>query len=233
MPPQTPAAATEKALSWLSPDFMSAVVGAPVRQVDANALGSGDNFASAMVRVRVTTDGGEDKRLIVKQLPTARVEDFFPIEKAFNQEGHVYADILPRMQGLLDAIGKGSPPLAPRMLHRAVDPDPLLIFEDVSVEGFRMAPRDQGLDEDHLRLVLRSLARWHAAGAVVLDERPELFEDTLRMVCAEHALLIDGMMVSIPLPNVRAARARGVLTNVVHPPKKQFRKKIRKNIKAK
>ncbi|KAK3926483.1 4-hydroxytryptamine kinase [Frankliniella fusca] len=183
--------------AWLQPAFMSAVVGAPVRKVHADALGAGDNFASVMVRVRVTTDRREDKHLIIKRLPTSAVEAFFPIARAFDQEGRVYADILPRMQGRLEAAGRGDPPLAPTMLHRtpADHPAPMLVFEDISVEGFRLATREQGLDEAHTRLVLRALARWHAAGALVLDAHPDLFTDTMRMVCKEHARLIDGMMV--------------------------------------
>lgn len=40
-----------------------------------------------------------------------------------------------------------------------------LIFEDLMGEGFETIDRRRGLDYDHLKLTMSSLAKWHAATA--------------------------------------------------------------------
>lgn len=64
------------------------------------------------------------------------------------------------------------------------------------LQGFRLATRDHGLDVAHTRLVLRALARWHAASSILLHEQPHLFDDMPSMCCEEHSAFVDGLLVS-------------------------------------
>jgi len=47
------------------------------------------------------------------------------------------------------------------------------VLEDLCAEGFKMAERRQGLDLAHCLLVMRLLARFHAASVVLHDQDPE------------------------------------------------------------
>lgn len=45
-----------------------------------------------------------------------------------------------------------------------------LVFEDLTVNGYKNVNRTLGLDYDHLKLVLCKLAKWHAASAILVEE---------------------------------------------------------------
>lgn len=74
--------------------------------------------------------------------PKGTVEGHYPIRATFDVEGRMY-DMMPRMLDLLLGAGRAEPPLGPRMLYRQREPDPLLVFEDISVQ-VRLVPVQQG-----------------------------------------------------------------------------------------
>jgi vesicle coat complex subunit len=47
------------------------------------------------------------------------------------------------------------------------------VLEDLCAEGFKMAERRHGLDLAHCLLVMRLLAKFHAASVVLHDQEPE------------------------------------------------------------
>jgi hypothetical protein len=51
------------------------------------------------------------------------------------------------------------------------------VLEDLSSVGFRMLDRCQGLDLDHCLLVMRSLARFHAASVVLHQQDPDSMKE--------------------------------------------------------
>ncbi|KAJ1520842.1 hypothetical protein ONE63_003931 [Megalurothrips usitatus] len=186
---------SESPASWLTPSLLEKVAGGPVRDFEAKPLGAGDNFASAALRVRLTAADGKVQNLIAKRpLPPEVVDVYYPIRESFDVEGRVYAEILPPVHELLRSVGRDRPPIAPRMVHREPEPEPSLFFEDISFQGFRLADRASSLDADHVRLVMRALARLHAAGSVLLHRQPALFDNLPRMVCEEHDTFVSGML---------------------------------------
>jgi hypothetical protein len=46
------------------------------------------------------------------------------------------------------------------------------VLQDLCADGFKMAERRQGLDLTHCLLVMRMLARFHAASVVLHDREP-------------------------------------------------------------
>jgi hypothetical protein len=48
-----------------------------------------------------------------------------------------------------------------------------IVLEDLCTEGFKMAERRQGLDLAHCLLIMRRVARFHAASVVLHDQDPE------------------------------------------------------------
>jgi hypothetical protein len=65
-------------------------------------------------------------------------------------------------------------PLAPKCIYACKH---FLVLEDLSAAGFRMLDRRQGLDLDHCLLVMRTLAKFHAASAVLHQEDPESMKE--------------------------------------------------------
>ena len=51
-----------------------------------------------------------------------------------------------------------------------------IIFEDVSDENFKNLDRKVGLNFQHLKLCLTTLAKWHASTAYIGNENPQKFE---------------------------------------------------------
>jgi len=47
------------------------------------------------------------------------------------------------------------------------------VLEDLCAEGFKMAERRQCLDLEHCLLIMRLLAKFHAASAVLHEEDPQ------------------------------------------------------------
>lgn len=45
-----------------------------------------------------------------------------------------------------------------------------LIFEDLSIKGFKNADRKCGFDMAHFKLVMAKIAKWHAATAVLGEQ---------------------------------------------------------------
>jgi hypothetical protein len=52
-----------------------------------------------------------------------------------------------------------------------------LVLEDLSAAGFRMLDRRQGLDLDHCLLVMRALAKFHAASVVLHQQDPDSMKE--------------------------------------------------------
>lgn len=44
----------------------------------------------------------------------------------------------------------------------------MLIFEDLSVEGFENADKTIGFNINYMKLILSSMAKWHAATSILL-----------------------------------------------------------------
>lgn len=52
-----------------------------------------------------------------------------------------------------------------------------IIFEDLSLKGFRMAERSVGLDMVHTKIVLKNLAKFHGACAALKTLNPNIFQN--------------------------------------------------------
>ncbi|XP_043654225.1 uncharacterized protein LOC122620695 [Drosophila teissieri] len=131
--------------------------------VTSPALGKGENYGAVLTRIRLVYSSKVEERLIAKTL--LENEDAETRKKKapydiYNRELEIYEQVLPKLQKL------AGEQLCPQVLH--IDRERgALIMEDLSYKGFVMAPRLQRLDEQHVSLVLRKLAKMHAASAVL------------------------------------------------------------------
>lgn len=82
-------------------------------------------------------------------------------------------DTLARMNEILQESDEGAKPLNGRGLYTQLSGPPLLVMEDLTPLGFRMADRQAGLDLDHCLLALRNLARFHASSVALCEREPQ------------------------------------------------------------
>ena len=52
--------------------------------------------------------------------------------------------------------------------------DKIIVMEDMKPKGFVLKDKIEGLDENHIRLILSSIARIHAASLALQKENPQL-----------------------------------------------------------
>ncbi|XP_075146904.1 uncharacterized protein LOC142221192 [Haematobia irritans] len=136
---------------------------------------NGENFASVMSRIRITFK--QSKSCLPQELSfimkyTYESDPFVAKIMAgydiYNTEMKMYEQILPQLADILNESGDMEKLFADTL---KVDYErSTIIFEDLSVMDYVVANRTKGLDMAHASMVLKKLAKFHAAAAV-LNER--------------------------------------------------------------
>ncbi|XP_037817356.1 uncharacterized protein LOC119607487 [Lucilia sericata] len=137
-----------------------------------SAFGKGENYGGYLTKIHVvyTSNNGEEQKENHFMCKTSYDdEDELAREKMesydfFNREMLLYEQILPKLNDLLNEIDD-TDRIFPTVFHVDYNKQ-VLIFEDLTVQGFVMADRLQRLDMDHIKLVLRKLSKMHATSAV-------------------------------------------------------------------
>ncbi|XP_016926745.4 uncharacterized protein [Drosophila suzukii] len=167
--------------AWLTSEYLEAALRRHyennqirVESLDIKpALGKGENYGAILTRIRLvySNDLGSkiEEHLMAKTL--LEDEDAETREKKapydiYNRELELYEQVLPKLQKL------AGEQLCPKVLH--IDRERgALIMEDLTHRGYVMAPRLQRLDEQHVSLVLKKLAKMQAASAVLEENSKE------------------------------------------------------------
>ncbi|XP_017017438.1 uncharacterized protein [Drosophila kikkawai] len=141
------------------------------------ALGPGENYGGVLTRVRVNfklSSPKEEKEQLQNLIVKTEIDDDELTQELmapydiYNREMTIYQEVLPKLRDLLMEIGD-TEKIFPTAIF--VDRERMaIIFEDLSVAGYVMADRVRRLNEEHTHLILRKLAKFHAASAV-LNER--------------------------------------------------------------
>ena len=117
---------------------------------------------------------------VVKTNPCHNMELFEPMTATiFSKEAEFFLNILPRFQSALKSSGQRELQM-PKCYHGSQEALKQLIFlEDLRPRGCKMVDRRVGLDAAHTTLVLKELARLHAASLLVEKKNPDYHKDTL------------------------------------------------------
>ncbi|XP_069690937.1 uncharacterized protein [Periplaneta americana] len=175
---------------WLNKSFLEKVLRSAdddpsitVTSVDINpATAPGDNYMSMIYRIKVhMIKGGQmqNKSLIAKTMAFGdRVQKFTKESEIFEQETKILKDVIPAMHRVLDEVmpGKYHPFAAKHIYSHVNEISSVIITEDLKELGFRNLERTAGLDMEHCVVVLRSLARFHAASVALKEREPEVLE---------------------------------------------------------
>ncbi|XP_045114832.1 uncharacterized protein LOC123506650 [Portunus trituberculatus] len=111
----------------------------------------GDNYASVVTSVEVKYElDGKSSEVAYVFFPRYRTSDKLSIKEI----GHTDINV-------------------PKCFHASLEEGKEVIFlEDLRARGYKMADRKQGLDKAHTTLVLRELARLHAASLLLQNRTP-------------------------------------------------------------
>ncbi|XP_061393308.1 uncharacterized protein LOC133328779 [Musca vetustissima] len=166
------------------------------------ATAKGESFSSVINRVRAlyTTPLSENPCEITFLYKTTFENDGFlasVLEQydVLNTEMQMYEKVLPQMQKSLWDIGDED-----RLFARTLYVDyskKTIFFEDLSVKHFVMANRLVGLDEEHMHLCLRKLAKFHASAAVLNEKLGGTLEIYQRGIFNRHVNAFGGFFEAV------------------------------------
>jgi len=135
----------------------------------------GDNFMSDTFIGTATTQEGTSFRTFIKILPTnTLMRDFAYNSGSHQREMSMYTEFFDLLCDLRSEKGVSNidlsidvPHVYYTYLEEKVDNEidgsgTCILMEDVVASGFRMVDKHGGCDDDHVRLTLRSLSKYHA-----------------------------------------------------------------------
>lgn len=145
------------------------------------AVAAGNNYGSLMLRsnVKYLQNGKKlEKSIIIKTVITdpEMVKMFEDTGvNIFQNELIMYDRILPKFHKLLESVGDTDQLFAPAIF---IDYDTnTLIFHDLIKSGFKVANRLTGVDDTHVEVLTRKIAKFHACSIVLLQNGSEDFKE--------------------------------------------------------
>ncbi|XP_037922341.1 uncharacterized protein LOC119658739 [Hermetia illucens] len=139
----------------------------------ANSTITGENFACSMYRVTIDfqmEDGTDNSvKYIIKMMPlndpNAQMKKSLGI---FTKEVEMYEKIVPKFEEIFQENGIETA-FVPKC-WKVVDNPEMLIMEDLGARKFTNVDRLNGMDMEHVKMVLSKLAQFHAASVCVLEK---------------------------------------------------------------
>ncbi|KAK7082817.1 hypothetical protein SK128_022976 [Halocaridina rubra] len=131
----------------------------------------GDNFMTCVSSVKISyilQGGNETKSYIVKVYSDKIPENLQPLAGAlFIKESKFYSFVAPALNKELEALGQESLRFPKLHFHSLENRHEVMYMEDLRVRGFKMFDRKKGMDIAHVHLVIKELARLHAASMIL------------------------------------------------------------------
>lgn len=90
----------------------------------------------------------------------------------YNKEMEFYGEIVPKFNEKLKLLDEPSRSI---WCVLCVNSEIVLILEDLSVRGYKSRSGADGLNANETKAVLKRLATFHAIGAVLQEEQPNIF----------------------------------------------------------
>lgn len=168
-----------------------------------SATSKGENFASQIYRVKICFVGDDNasgqvnssqlifafkwinlsfsnyfqlvtQNLILKTSLTAGFAfECLLAHNVYDKEIEFYGKIVPQINALLRKLNDSDDFVAETI--GVCDVNKAMIFEDLTVKGFRMAAIQQGFSVVEAKIILRKLAKFHACCSVLQANQPEIF----------------------------------------------------------
>ncbi|GAB0087948.1 uncharacterized protein DMENIID0001_023180 [Sergentomyia squamirostris] len=181
--------ASDKAL-YKCPDFVMEVLGEiatkhGIHRPNFTFQGgseAGDGFIGVVTRVVIVDEENtKELRLICKHLKQDPDEnDIFTFMDMFQREIFIYRHVFPEFVALQREknIPKDEGFFSFPTCHFAQqhDDEAALIFDDLCASGYRMLPKRQCPDFEHVRLLMIQLGRLHALSFALREQKPQILQ---------------------------------------------------------
>ncbi|XP_068229656.1 uncharacterized protein [Palaemon carinicauda] len=136
----------------------------------------GDNYSTFVTSIQVTYSANDEESqvsYVVKVNPCRNLEGFESITHAlFEKEGNFYQTIVPDLNSALEEVGMEKLNV-PGCYHVNLEAGhEQIYFEDLRERGFQIIDKRQALDIAHVNLVLKELAKLHAASRLLQEKSP-------------------------------------------------------------
>ncbi|XP_058448690.1 uncharacterized protein LOC131428663 [Malaya genurostris] len=168
--------------SWINVDYFTQVLekyfGIDVVVISyyvEDGSPKGQNFMSSIIRATVTYCRCDDEwctiSLILKTgLPNPELAR--NVQYVLAIEKDIYGPVMRGIRDLLTSFGDYSR-FAPKMFYEDIN---ALVLEDLAVKGYTQPDRKTRLDMRHCKLLIRKIAKFHAATAVLGRKNRQLFQ---------------------------------------------------------
>lgn len=142
----------------------------------------GQNYTSEILRLSVRMKNGngheENVSLILKCLSTdGELARITGIHDDYTKETSMISKVLVDVDRLLTSSGEDFEKIGARYYSSGYQPTQYIILEDLSVSGYKISNKNDGLDLKHGLLVMKSIAIYHAATAVLMQMHEELKDE--------------------------------------------------------
>lgn len=192
--------------TWMNEDYFQNIIQEQlggettnVKSIEVQKLGGkGESYIGIMYRVGVKLDSdvAEFRSFIVKTLPDEAIDTLgknnYDVQ---GKEMKIYSRIEPEIRKILKSIDEDAEifPASPKV----DDALEVIVMEDLVEKNFVMVDRFKGLDMEHTKMVLRKLARLHAASVVLHASDPSAFKNHDMGIFARKSNIFDKLFISL------------------------------------
>ncbi|EDW65158.2 uncharacterized protein [Drosophila virilis] len=171
---------------YLNEDFFKAALEDGLRdmRVDIKKIifsessgGGGENYCSKIYRARALYRSSkrqldEELALIVKSIAITPATQFLEELAVYLREKIFYFDVLGKLEVL---IGDGSK-FGAKCFYTTREPIQTIVFDDLTQYGYKLASRQNGLNEEHCVVILKKLGKFHASSMLLAEKEPSVRE---------------------------------------------------------
>uniref|UniRef100_A0A1Y9GKM7 CHK kinase-like domain-containing protein n=1 Tax=Anopheles arabiensis TaxID=7173 RepID=A0A1Y9GKM7_ANOAR len=150
-----------------------------VRKLDVYyAVPKGNNYASIIFRIGVTYHSQLQYEIARTFIVKGMITEGIAGEKlrqydVQRKEMDVYQFVIPELKLLMKSIGEPGE-LYPTAL--IVDRKrEVIVFKDLTPDGYRMVDRTQGMDMVHMKMAIKLMAKMHASSLKLREQQPNIF----------------------------------------------------------
>lgn len=137
---------------------------------------TGDGFMAKLYRVKADLDNGESVSLIVKaSLDSPEVLEVVELFKAFPKEIMTYRDIVPRFERIWFEYTKDEIRFGPKCWYSQDHPIKMIVLDDLTAQGYKLLDRATGLGLKECKIVLETIAKFHACSVKYHEEVKSFF----------------------------------------------------------
>lgn len=167
-----------------------------------------DNYGSLMLSLKVNIldkeNGKEDiLNLVCKLYPLdEHWQEMFQIDRTFEKETKLYMDVVPELELLQkelnipkdDQLNVFVKCYGARLAETKAGEriEAAMVMENIKLQGYKVGERSKGFDREHVDLILKKLAHFHALPMVLKNMKPIVFQEKI-MPAIKKVNLNDGL----------------------------------------